>query len=501
MAKRQKRRTKQQIQDDEYARYQRGEITRAKLFRACPWLKGIEHNQQTKKIREELPKGVTCQVINGTTYYYARVGEKKLSKSGKIITVPSYFGTDRAAAEAARDEFNKKRKLRKLTRQMTKGGMKEDAKEMARKVNAFQTLKELIDWYLNLEEVLQLKNYKGLISTSRIVLAFFGEDALIEEIDNDAIRHFRLWRKQGEKKYRNGLDGEGKTKILAPAQASTINRDVQRLQTMFNRAYELEKLTEFNPKIFTQIDELKPLRRLIKDSEYQLMQEKITDQDLLDLITSAWETAMRSDELAQMQVSWIHLDEQVSEVPRQYASYINIPDYVTKTNEARQVPISGTLRKVLERRCKNLEPDELVFTIEWKKHKMRKGWGSSQRIARVFGRWCDKLGIPYGDNLRDASGGWSRDPDEPKHRLGCTFHCFRGTRITKWVERGDSDSIIMQASGHSDMTVYHKYYAKPRKWAIMRLVNGDPGLKKELQQETKDKNGDKKHHKKMTLTL
>jgi len=45
----------------------------------------------------------------------------------------------------------------------------------------------------------------------------------------------------------------------------------------------------------------------------------------------------------------------------------------------------------------------------------------------------------------------------------------------------------MAASGHTDMTVYHKHYAKPRKWSIMRLVNGDSGVSPDIKKDKIDK--------------
>lgn len=431
--KRQKRRTKQQIQSEELARYHRGEITREQLFKALIWV-DYDKWMQMKKVQEDrkdLPRGVTCSPCG--KYYLARIGERRLNeKTGKYESIQTYFGTDLEGAIRARSRFVEEQEVKKHGRRRAKAGLKQEAKELKKQAMASRTFKELVEWYLSLEEVISLKAYSKIVGTMRIATAFFGDYSL-EEIDNDLVREFRRWRSQGGHEYTNGLSafgGSEETRTLVPADNVTINLDMQRLRTMFQKAHDNEKIFDFNLNIFTKIKESKPMRRLIKQWEYDLMLEKIDNQDHLDLIIAAWETAMRADELAQMQVSWIHLDEVVSEVPHQVASYIDIPAHITKTDASRQVPISGALRKILERRCQNLQLDDFVFTDYYSQTDTTQGWGSSNRIGKMFHYWCKKLGIVYGDRLKDASGKWARDTDDSRHRKGCTFHCFRGTRIT-----------------------------------------------------------------------
>ena len=82
---------------------------------------------------------------------------------------------------------------------------------------------------------------------------------------------------------------------------------------------------------------------------------------------------------------------------------------------------------------------------------------------------CKRAGVAHGDVATDAKG----------HRTGIVFHCFRGTRISKWVEQGFSDEIIRRASGHESLAAYRQY-VKLDPAVVMRLVeNGKLGKNKE----------------------
>ena len=70
-----------------------------------------------------------------------------------------------------------------------------------------------------------------------------------------------------------------------------------------------------------------------------------------------------------------------------------------------------------------------------------------------------RAGIPYGDGPRNAKG----------ERTGFVFHCFRHTRISRWVAMGFSDELIRRASGHQNLEAYRKYiHLDPQH--VMRLV-------------------------------
>ena len=73
---------------------------------------------------------------------------------------------------------------------------------------------------------------------------------------------------------------------------------------------------------------------------------------------------------------------------------------------------------------------------------------------------CKNAGVPHGDKLLDEDG----------NRIGVVFHSLRHTRVTKWVEAGWSDQVIMKATGHKSLDVYRGYVHLDAS-AVMRLVS------------------------------
>ncbi len=108
---------------------------------------------------------------------------------------------------------------------------------------------------------------------------------------------------------------------------------------------------------------------------------------------------------------------------------------------------------MLQRRLKDLGPEDLIFTQKGRK------W-TADKIAIYMREVCDAAKIPYGDKVLNKKG----------ERIGIVFHCFRHTRITRWVEIGFSDEIIRRATGHKDLKAYRNYI-KLDPHTVMRLFN------------------------------
>ncbi len=65
---------------------------------------------------------------------------------------------------------------------------------------------------------------------------------------------------------------------------------------------------------------------------------------------------------------------------------------------------------------------------------------------------CKKSGVLYGDRALDSKG----------HKAGISWHSFRVTRVTRWIQKGLSDELIRRASGHQTLESY-KRYENPKK--------------------------------------
>jgi integrase len=381
----------------------------------------------------DLPKGVSAQTKNGSTYWYARIGGKKryMGKDEK--------GHKRAIAARAKDV------ARKYEGRDLAAGL--DVKR-----SEFVTFKEMATWYMLLPSTQKLESYTTLVNRSVHVLGYFGSH-LVGTIQGDHMEHYREHRRgQG------GADG-------------TVNAEIAWISMVYNKARKGRKIpADAMPGEFPLVKgkELKrvapPPRRLITDKEYDALLDNARDVDSRDLFICAWETSMRSSEIASLKVSQVHLDEVITEVPYRVADYLEVRD--SKNRELKYVPVSEKLRQVIERRIQGREPGDLVFTNE------NKMW-STTVIPYRMEMACKRAGVAYGDKIKEDDLG-------NKFRPGIVFHCIRHSRISKWVEEGWSDSHIRLASGHKDIDSY-RIYVKMDAASVMTLVGGP----REVRQKTK----------------
>ncbi|MGD8740355.1 MAG: tyrosine-type recombinase/integrase, partial [Desulfobacterales bacterium] len=140
-------------------------------------------------------------------------------------------------------------------------------------------------------------------------------------------------------------------------------------------------------------------------------------------------------------------------------SYIDLGVFDTKNKTRRTVPVSETLKEVLARRIKGKGPDDSVFT---------RSNGNPWKVYDIDYRLevaCKKGSVPYGDKVFNAKG----------EKIGIVFHCFRRTRITKWIEMGFSDEIIRRASGHNSLAAYREYVTLGPQ-SVMCLVEQRDGI-------------------------
>ena len=183
--------------------------------------------------------------------------------------------------------------------------------------------------------------------------------------------------------------------------------------------------------------------------------------DFKDVLMCAYETAMRLGEICKLTAGQVKLD--IQHISGDVLDYIDLGIFDTKTGARRTIPVSAELKEVLQRRIKDLDNEDPVFTTK------SDSKFTSSIIFKRFRNACQEAGIIYGDKPRNAKG----------ERIGIVFHCLRHTRTSKWVDMGYSDEIIRRATGHKSLEAYQQY-VKLDPHAVMRLVK-----------ETGDKNGTK----------
>jgi integrase len=174
------------------------------------------------------------------------------------------------------------------------------------------------------------------------------------------------------------------------------------------------------------------------------------DPDFRDVLICAYESAMRSSEIANLTAEQVHLN--VHHISGAIVDYIDLGIFDTKNGTRRTVPVSPRLKEVLERRLDNLKPEDYVFTDQEGKY-------TNVRIAGKIRHLCKRANVQHGDKLLNKKG----------ERVGIVFHCLRHTRTTLWVEAGFSDEIIRRATGHKTLAAYQQYIQLDPS-VVMRLV-------------------------------
>jgi integrase len=360
-------------------------------------------------------KGVKCIKRNGSEYWYAALGRKS----------PQYCGKGeegRELAEAARSKYVAK----KYETRQAAAGMK------VKKVE-FKTVKDMVNWYMLSPKIQKQKSYKRKVQATVHLLKYFGTYP-VHGIESDDIERYRESRK---------------------AAPNTVNVEIATFSAIYNAARKANKIhIDMLPGEFPISQDINP-RPTITDEQYDRLLG-IVKHDFADVLICGYESAMRSGEIANLRAYQVHLDSVASEVPKLLVDYLDLGIFDTKNKTRRTVPVSPTLKEVLQRRLEGLEPEDYVFTRKKKEDELP--WTPAQ-ISKRFQLACKRAEIPYGDKLFNEKG----------ERIGLVFHCLRHTRTTKWVEMGFSDEIIRRATGHLSLEAYQRY-VKLDPSAVMRLV-------------------------------
>ncbi|MBW2346065.1 MAG: site-specific integrase [Deltaproteobacteria bacterium] len=358
-------------------------------------------------------KGVTCVKRNGSVYWYARIDGQRV-----------YYGEGdkgQKLAEAARA----KNIVEKYENREISAGLK------VKKVE-FRTIKELSNWYMELPTVQAKRGYYRKVNATGHLLGYFANKPL-HSAEGDDQERYRKWREDQK------------------AACGTIDFEIAVLSAMYHEARKCKKISaDTLPGQFVIKGDKNP-RRLVTEEELENLLE-YADSDFADVLSCAYESAMRSSEIADLTAGQVHLN--VQHISGTIVDYIDLGIFDTKNGTRRTVPVSARLKEVLERRLDNLGPEDYVFTDDYGKY-------TNVRISSRMMHLCKRAKVQHGDNLLNKKG----------ERIGIVFHCLRHTRTTKWVEAGFSDEIVRRATGHKSLAAYQQYI-KLDPSAVMRLVDG-----------------------------
>jgi integrase len=352
-------------------------------------------------------KGVTCK----KGYWYARVdgGLLYCGKGEKGFRI----------ATAARMKWE----VKQYENREINAGLK------VKKVKLIKVI-DLSNWYMTLPMIQEQKIYQRKLSACANLMKYFGSKR-VNQLEADDQERYRIHRKA-----QGAMDG-------------TVDLEIQLLSAMYHLALKRKKINvEAMPGEFVKKGNFNP-RRILTELEF----EKLLNHaklDFRDVLVCGYESAMRSSEICKLTAGQVHLD--IQHISGAVLDYIDLGIFDTKTGARRTIPVSAKLKKVFQRRTKDLNPDDYVFTNKGKRY-------YKALITTQMKATCEKAGIIYGDKPKNEKG----------ERTGIVFHCLRHSRTSKWVEAGFSDEIVRRATGHRSLEAYQQYI-KLNPHAVMRLV-------------------------------
>ena len=231
--------------------------------------------------------------------------------------------------------------------------------------------------------------------------AFFGNRPL-GSLNPDIVEAFIIQRREA-----------GNCRLTGKAlMGTTLNRDIGTLKSIVSRAI-LNGLIDKDPiKGVRKFKEI-PRDRVLEPEEYQRLLGHCRPQ-LGAIVQLAYLTGMRRGEI--LGLRWDQVDF-VNKV-------ITLEAADTKTQEKREIPLSGLLAELLKRIPKTLG-NLYVFTFKGQRLKDIKG---------AFGTACRVSGI---SDFR--------------------FHDLRHCAVTNLRKAGVSDTVIMSISGHKTYAMFKRY--------------------------------------------
>ena len=264
------------------------------------------------------------------------------------------------------------------------------------------SLSELLDWYLNLEEVKELKSYKDVVGRTKPLKEYFG-DRKAQEVQKSCAREYRRWRKEQKAKRNESI-------CSANVASASVNREVACLRRCYNLAIE-EGIVKDNPCSGLKSLEENERDRICSPEEFKSLKREL-HQEARDIITVAYYTGMRISEITGLDWSRVYLTKRYG--------YLRKQD--TKNKTPRTVPfLHPDVLEVFERLGEN--PRRIhgkVFGIK--------------SIRSSFDTACKNLGIK---NLR--------------------IHDFRHTAATNMRKSGIATSVVMKICGWKSVQMFMRY--------------------------------------------
>lgn len=206
-------------------------------------------------------------------------------------------------------------------------------------------------------------------------------------------------------------------RIEEGAENGTINRELAVLRRGFHIGLKRGKVTRIPH--FEMLAESKPREGFLEAEQYQRLTEACSRRApwLRAFVEVAGQLSNRRGELLNMRVRDV-------DFAAGRFGVITLAD--TKNGERRKVPLTQSVRALLEIACAGKRADDCVFT-----------WQDGRQVRDFRTMWkavCTEAGVP---DLK--------------------VHDLRRTGIRNMIRRGVAEQIAMKISGHKTVSVFRRY--------------------------------------------
>src|ERR1700749_2419292 len=370
-------------------------------------------------------------------------------------------GKRRELMRKAKDEGDAQKIIKRLIRQLEKGGAREvdgDRMKFRQLAAEYKKRKLIPAEYHGERKVAGLRSLKPAQVNLESLIEYFGGKR-ISTIRHDDVEQYKLTRlneptRRDVARHERELKTNSKADLRATRTIASVNRELELLRAVMRFAQRQGWLSrspfETGAPVISKADEVRRERVLTHDEERRLLDAcgermkvyncrrgkkivQITVQDkgerrahLRPLIIAALDTAMRHGELLKLRWSDVNLD----------AREILIRAMNTKTARGRVVAMTPGLHAELKTLKATAPPDPegLVF-------------GVTDSVKRSFAAACKVAGID-----------------------GFRFHDCRHTAITRMVQAGLPPMEVMKISGHTQMTTFARY-VNPNSHSVRRAAD------------------------------
>ena len=190
----------------------------------------------------------------------------------------------------------------------------------------------------------------------------------------------------------------------------TIRKDILFISRYYNFIIRKLKVKVDNPVKFITIPSKGKARdRVASDEELRRLYDNISERMAI-VFEFAVETAMRRNEIANLDWSWVHINRRC----------ISLPEFITKNGEARNVPLSTRAIQLLMQL--GIRKFGSVFDV------------TVNGITSAMYRGCIRA-----------------------HIKGLRFHDLRHTAITRYARKGWTTVQLRVLSGHKTLSQLERY--------------------------------------------